>query len=48
MGGTLCKDCPMKGKRDCMTLFAKTYFSSCTTYDIKEHGKRGSNKKDSV
>ena len=42
MGGTLCKDCPMKGKKDCMTLFAKAYFSSCTTYDIKEHGKRGS------
>ena len=41
--GTLCKDCPMKekkGKEDCMTLFARKYFNSCTTFDVNEHGKK--------
>ena len=39
MGGTLCKDCPfkdIKGKEDCMTLFARKYFNSCTNLNIKE------------
>lgn len=39
--GTLCKNCPMRvkkdNKEDCMTLFARKYFNSCTTYDINEH-----------
>ena len=37
MGGTLCKNCPFKdkkGEENCMTLFIRKYFSSCTTLDI--------------
>lgn len=40
MGGTLCKDCPFKDKKgneDCMTMFARKYFNSCTNYNIAEH-----------
>lgn len=36
MGGTLCKDCPLKGQKDCMTSFVKKYFNSCTTYNVKD------------
>ena len=41
--GTLCKNCPMRGKKseneNCMTLFAKKYMNSCTVYDASNDGK---------
>ena len=36
MGGTLCKNCPFKGNKDCMTLFARKYFNSCANLDIND------------